>query len=227
MISQTMAAEFQGNRRDGRGRVFAGLQSGFRGLGELSNSLVYTASDIRQIQEALNRNPSKLPPLVVDGIIGSKTLARIHEFQSQIGYAQQDTLQPPLLAVLGLTTNYGDPYWQPTAVTVGGQAGTPSDDLSWSEWLGSIFGVSPASAVGAGVGAIASATQQEIDQAKQIVNSAANSGSQAVKDSLKFLADHGDLFAKFALAVGVSYGVAQAIAIGGGGFILIMLLKKT
>jgi len=43
------------------------------------------SADIREIQAALNALPSNLPRLVVDGLVGTKTRARVSEYQRQVG----------------------------------------------------------------------------------------------------------------------------------------------
>jgi peptidoglycan hydrolase-like protein with peptidoglycan-binding domain len=62
------------------------------------------SSSVRQVQATLNRFASKLPPLVVDGIQGSKTTARLKEFQRDTGLpitGVADSLTLQALGVVG------------------------------------------------------------------------------------------------------------------------------
>lgn len=49
---------------------------------------------VQQLQEALNTLPSSLPPLAADGRYGSKTLARVREFQSGRGLVGDGIVGP-------------------------------------------------------------------------------------------------------------------------------------
>lgn len=69
---------------------------------------------------------------------------------------------------------------------------------------------------------VAGVAMTAMDAAK----AAADSGGAAALAALKFLADNGNLFAKVALALGVSLVMAEVLAIGAGGLLLILLLKK-
>lgn len=62
--------------------------------------------------------------------------------------------------------------------------------------------------------------------AANAASAAASAGGSSAAAALKFLADNGNLFAKIAIILGMSLGAAQAVAIGGGAFVLIFLLKK-
>lgn len=52
-----------------------------------------------------------------------------------------------------------------------------------------------------------------------------NAVTSAKNAALQFLADNGNLFAKVAIGLGVSYSLATALMLGGGGLLLIMLLS--
>lgn len=61
----------------------------------------------REVQAALNRYPSALPPLVVDGIAGSKTSARVREWQYDHGFPVNGIISNQMLEALGLSTGVG------------------------------------------------------------------------------------------------------------------------
>jgi peptidoglycan hydrolase-like protein with peptidoglycan-binding domain len=61
-----------------------------------------TKQEVTNLQYALNLYPSSLAKLKVDGVLGSKTLARIKEFQKKNGLAQTGVPQSAMLAKLGL-----------------------------------------------------------------------------------------------------------------------------
>src|SRR5438105_300804 len=57
--------------------------------------------EVVELQRSLNdRAPSALPPLIVDGVFGSKTLARVREFQQRAGLVVDGKVGPQTLSAL-------------------------------------------------------------------------------------------------------------------------------
>lgn len=50
---------------------------------------------VKDLQEKLNRLPSKLPRIVVDAVFGMQTKSRVVEFQSQNALTADGVVGPP------------------------------------------------------------------------------------------------------------------------------------
>ncbi|MDH3456493.1 MAG: peptidoglycan-binding protein [Gemmatimonadota bacterium] len=72
-------------------------------------------SAVQELQGLLNKLPSKLPPLAVDGKFGSKTLARVKEFQGANALTVDGVVGPKTMAMLlELLKNLGGLVTPPT-----------------------------------------------------------------------------------------------------------------
>ncbi len=78
----------------------------------------------------------------------------------------------------------------------------------------------------AGAAAAGAATAQVTTDAITVAKATAKAGGAAGAAAVRFLAANGDLFAKLALALGVSYTVATMVIFGGGAVLAITLLSK-
>jgi len=95
-----------------RGRRAGLLVSGLPDSDNTFGDVQLDSSSVRQVQTALNRFASKLAPLVVDGIQGSKTTARLKEFQRDVGLPVTGVADSLTLQALGI-------------LAVGGASGSP------------------------------------------------------------------------------------------------------
>lgn len=245
MLSAQTAAVITGGGGVRR-RRFAGF-SAFAGLaGTVSspNGLV----DVATLQRALNAAYSPSGTVLdIDGVIGTQTRARIVEFKQQIGYPANSTVDVVLLTALGVTAG-GLPGATVTGSVQPLQQGYFDINDRWVPATGIGNGELGTGGYGPGVANLGEQgsnspiydaltlkglrdllTTEGVAAAKasaQNLMNVANATKETTNAALKFLADNGDLIAKGALALGVSYAVMTAIGIGGGGLLLIMLLKK-
>lgn len=75
--------------------------SGITFAGTLEDALnISPRESLRNVQRSLNDLPSALPKLVVDGIMGAKTIARIKEFQRQNNLLETGVLTDPTTSLL-------------------------------------------------------------------------------------------------------------------------------
>lgn len=194
------------------------------------------------VQAALNRFPSSLPKLATDGELGSKTSARLSEFQQMYGLpvtGQPDNLTLQALGIgsgsasdlLGQGAGGGsNPLTIGLTAGAGGSGGPgapdSSSDSSQSFWdIITLKGLRDAAAP---------VTQAAIEQAKvtgiwtsETALAAAKAGGDGAAAALKFLGDNGSLIAKLALSLGVGYGTALAISIGGAGAVVLLLMSSS
>lgn len=216
MLAQQTAAVITGGgglqRRRGRALGF----SAFGDWANVSGSASGTV-DIAALQRALNESYSGSGTLlVVDGIMGPKTRARIAEFKSLLGYPATDTVDQVLLTAL---PSIG---WNATSGAGGnGDQATAAEAALWAATFG-LLGKPPTQIARANADGI----KLGIEAAKALVKSTGNASAETVKAALQLLADNGDWIAKAAVALGVSYAVATAIVIGGAATVLIVFLKK-
>lgn len=181
-----------------------------RRYGSLAGLGAFNVEEIAAVQRALNSaySPSGIV-LVIDGIWGSKSRARMREFQSFIGLSVNGNVDDyAALVALGL------PVPALPGATVGGSVSYP--------------GTSGASSTTGNTSTSSSSPWSQI--AQRVPGTIADStlASQlgdATKQQLEQLAGQGDLAAKLALQMGTSRGTAQMLILGGVGLAAIVTLS--
>lgn len=218
MFSNQAISAYRGAGTRGRRRG----PVGFSAMGEL----VYVddaggSADVAAIQTALNASYSPSGTVLsVDGILGPKTLARIAEFKSGLGYPATSNVDLMLLTALGVSAS-ADGGSFPGATTGIDHPGTTDTSVS-TDWWTAIYDALTLKGLSKVITPSQSTQQAVIDAATlKVWRDAAKTGSAA---ALKSLSDNGDLLAKLAIGLGVGYSTALAIALGGGGIIVLMFL---
>ena len=215
-----------------RGRNYRRGPVGFSPFGSLG---ALDINEIAALQQSLNQfQPTALPPLVVDGIVGPKTRAKIREFQSNHGLPVTGNFDSLTMQALGfqssgITTGAGgsgnDPTQQAIADLmrgVGQQVGTMPQRSVWQQiWDAlTLKGIGQAAQNAEDV--ILAPGVWTVETAKAAANEATATG----RDAMRWLASNGDLIAKGALGIGVAYSTMIALGVAGGGLLLVLLLKK-
>jgi peptidoglycan hydrolase-like protein with peptidoglycan-binding domain len=93
---------------------------------------------VQQLQQELNKLPSSLPPLAPDGLYGSKTLARVREFQSGRGLVADGIVGPmSWTALAAWLASLASLASTPTAPAPGGEHPMRRKiaQVAWDEWL--------------------------------------------------------------------------------------------
>lgn len=208
------------------------------GMGDSTTDALFARGRISAVQSSLNNaySPSGTR-LTVDGVWGSKSIARMVEYQRFLGIPANGRVDDNAANVslglpgsssgsgaidLGQGSGGGTNLLTDVTAGVGGGGGAPE-----SSGLQSLFDILTLKGVR---DATSTVTQAAIDQAKvtgiwtnETAKAAAKAGGNAAAGALKWLSDNGDLFAKIALGLGVGYSAAVALALGGGGLLLIFL----
>jgi len=247
LAAQTALATRGAGVRRGRG----GRALGFSAFGDVITGGLGGVIDVAVLQRALNAaySPSGTV-LAVDGVMGSKTRARIAEFKQFLGFPASSTVDEVLITALGLrasasgpgsvgagvrvTAGSGDGYydergvWRGGATEIGTDVGTdyPGNTDSTSTAGDNLLYALSLGLLGKPPKALTDATQAASAATLAAAREAVKVGGDAAKGALQLLADNGDWIAKAAVALGVSYAIATAIVFGGGALALIVFLKR-